>query len=44
MLKNPQDLTGEQRTTLAAIAKTNNRLYRAYLAAYSQAFLGMVRL
>jgi transposase len=31
VLKNPQDLTGEQRTTLAAIAKTNNRLYRAYL-------------
>ena len=31
VLKNPEDLTGEQRTTLAAIAKTNNRLYRAYL-------------
>jgi transposase len=30
-LKNPGDLTGEQRTTLAVIAKTNNRLYRAYL-------------
>ena len=31
VLKNPQDLTGEQRTTLAGIAKTNNRLYRGYL-------------
>jgi transposase len=31
VLKNPEDLTGEQRTTLAAITKTNNRLYRAYL-------------
>lgn len=31
VLKNPQDLTGEQRTTLSAISKTNNRLYRAYL-------------
>jgi transposase len=31
VLKNPETLTGEQRTTLAAIAKTNNRLYRAYL-------------
>jgi len=31
VLKNPEDLTGAQRTTLAAIAKTNNRLYRAYL-------------
>jgi transposase len=31
VLKNPEDLTGEQRTTIATIAKTNNRLYRAYL-------------
>jgi transposase len=31
VLKNPEDLTGEQRTTLAAIGKTNHRLYRAYL-------------
>lgn len=31
VLKNPEDLTGEQRTTLASIAKTNHRLYRAYL-------------
>jgi transposase len=31
VLKNPENLTGEQRTTIAAIAKTNNRLYRAYL-------------
>lgn len=31
VLKNPGDLTGEQRTTIATIAKTNNRLYRAYL-------------
>jgi transposase len=31
VLKNPEDLTGQQRTTLAAIATTNNRLYRAYL-------------
>ncbi|MGH3624046.1 MAG: ISL3 family transposase [Sciscionella sp.] len=31
LLKNPEDLTGEQRTSLATIAKTNHRLYRAYL-------------
>jgi transposase len=31
LLKNPPDLTGEQRTTLAAIAKDNGALYRAYL-------------
>jgi transposase len=31
VMKNPEDLTGDQRTTIAAIAKTNNRLYRAYL-------------
>lgn len=31
VLKNPENLTGEQRTALAVIAKTNNRLYRAYL-------------
>lgn len=31
LVKNPGDLTGEQRTTLAKIAKTNNGLYRAYL-------------
>lgn len=29
--KNPPDLTGEQRTSLAAIADTNSTLYRAYL-------------
>jgi len=29
--KNPPDLTGEQRTSLAEIAATNNSLYRAYL-------------
>jgi transposase len=29
--KNPADLTGEQRTSLAAIAVTNRTLYRAYL-------------
>lgn len=29
--KNPPDLTGEQRTSLAAIADTNATLYRAYL-------------
>ena len=29
--KNPPDLTGQQRTSLAAIAATNNTLYRAYL-------------
>ena len=28
--KNPPDLTGEQRTSLAAIAATNATLYRAY--------------
>ena len=29
--KNPPELTGEQRTSLAEIAVTNNTLYRAYL-------------
>lgn len=31
LLKNPRDLTTEQRTTLAGIATDNGRLYRAYL-------------
>lgn len=31
LVKNPDDLTGEQRTTLASIATTNKGLYRAYL-------------
>lgn len=31
LLKNPPDLTSDQRTTVAAIAKTNHPLYRAYL-------------
>jgi transposase len=31
LLKNPADLTSDQKTTLAAIAKINNPLYRAYL-------------
>ncbi len=31
LLKNPPDLTGDQRTTLAAIAKDNGALYRSYL-------------
>jgi transposase len=31
LLKNPPDLTGDQRSTVAAIAKTNHPLYRAYL-------------
>lgn len=31
LVKNPGDLTGEQRTTLASIATTNKGLYRAYL-------------
>ena len=31
LLTNPPDLTGDQRTTLAAIAKDNGALYRAYL-------------
>lgn len=31
LVKNPGDLTGEQRTTLAGIAVTNKALYRAYL-------------
>jgi transposase len=31
LLKNPPDLTNDQRTTVAAIAKTNHPLYRAYL-------------
>ncbi len=31
LLKNPPDLTGDQRTTVATIAKINHPLYRAYL-------------
>ena len=31
LLKNPPNLTGDQRTTLAGIAKDNDGLYRAYL-------------
>lgn len=31
LVKNPEDLTVEQRTTLASIATTNKALYRAYL-------------
>jgi len=31
LVKNPEDLTGDQRTTLAGIATTNKGLYRAYL-------------
>src|SRR5664279_4489491 len=31
LLKNIQDLTGEQKTTMASIAVTNKGLYRAYL-------------
>jgi transposase len=31
LLKNPPDLTGDQRTTVATIARTNHPLYRAYL-------------
>jgi transposase len=31
LLKNPPNLTGDQRTTLAGIAKANGGLYRAYL-------------
>lgn len=31
LVKNPEDLTGEQKTTLASIAVTNKGLYRAYL-------------
>lgn len=31
LIKNPQDLTGAQRTTLAAIQADNKTLYRAYL-------------
>jgi transposase len=31
LLKNPPELTSDQRTTLAAIAKDNGALYRAYL-------------
>jgi transposase len=31
LLKNPENQTGEKRTTVAAIAKTNKTLYRAYL-------------
>ena len=29
--KNPENLTKNQKTTLASVSKTNNRLYRAYL-------------
>lgn len=31
LLKNPENQTGDQRTTVAAIARTNKPLYRAYL-------------
>jgi transposase len=31
LVKNPTDLTGDQRSTLAGIAVTNKALYRAYL-------------
>ena len=31
LLKNPPNLTGDQRTTLASIATANGALYRAYL-------------
>jgi transposase len=31
LLKNPDALTGTQRTTLASVKKTNDPLYRAYL-------------
>jgi transposase len=31
LLKNPPNLTGDQRTTIAIIAKINGPLYRAYL-------------
>ena len=31
LLKNPPELTGDQRTTLAAITKDNGTLNRAYL-------------
>src|SRR4029079_19723497 len=31
LLKNPPNLTGQQRTTLAGIAKANGGLYRGYL-------------
>ena len=31
LIKNPTNLTGDQRTTLAGIAATNKALYRAYL-------------
>jgi hypothetical protein len=31
LVKNLEDLTGDQRTTLVGIATTNKKLYRAYL-------------
>ena len=31
LVRNPEDLTGDQRTTLAGIATTNKALYRGYL-------------
>ncbi len=31
LIKNPEDLTGGQRTTIASIAKDNKQLYRGYL-------------
>ena|GEM_PF-1213535 len=37
LLKNPPELTGDQRTTIAAIAKDNGALYRAYLLKDSDA-------
>jgi hypothetical protein len=35
LMKGAEDLTGRQKTTLAGIAKTNARLYRAYLCSGS---------
>jgi transposase len=37
LLKNPPELTNDQRTTLAAIAKDNGALYRVYLLKDSDA-------
>jgi transposase len=37
LLNSPPDLTGDQRTTVATIAKTNHPLYRAYLLKDSDA-------
>jgi len=42
LVKNAGDLTGEQKTTLAAIAVTNKGLYRAYLLVTGHVLLSLL--